>query len=112
MEPIQGEPIRNSFVFYRSFHEAINQLEANERLVMYEAITAYALDGVEPQLSGTCKIMWTFVKPLLDANWKKYRNGCKGREHGIKGGAPEGNQNAKREKDIFPKIPKQPLNNP
>ena len=115
MEPMQGEPIRDSFVCYRSFKTALDQLEANERLVMYESIFNYALDGVEPKLSGgTSKIVWTFVKPLLDANWRKYRNGCKGAPHGIKGGAPEGNQNAKnkKEEDIFPKIPKQPLNNP
>ena len=87
-------------------------MEVSERLAMYEAIVGYALDGKEPRLSGTSKIMWTFVKPLLDANWRKYHNGCKGREHGIKGGAPEGNQNAKKDKDIFPEIPKQPLNNP
>lgn len=116
MEHIQGEHIRQSFIFYRSFREAIDQLEAGERLAMYEAITGYALDGVEPQLIGTSKIMWTFVKPLLDANWRKYRNGCKGAEHGYKGGAPEGNTNAKKEKSIFPEVPKttprQPQNNP
>ena len=109
------EQTRNSFIFYRSFREALDQLEANERLVMYEAITAYALDGVEPQLSGTSRIMWTFVRPLLDANWRKYRNGCKGAEHGSKGGAPEGNKNAKKEKSIFVELPKttpkQPQNN-
>lgn len=98
------EKERGSFIFYRSFREAIDQLEANERLAMYEALTAYALDGVEPQLSGTSKIVWTFVKPLLDANWRKYINGCKGAPHGIKGGAPRGNTNAANKdlNDIFP----------
>lgn len=88
------EEKRDSFVFYRSFKEAIDQLGADERLEVYEAIVSYALDGVEPKMSGcTSKIVWIFVKPLLDANWKKYRNGCKGREHGIKGVAPKWDKN-------------------
>ena len=98
------EKKRDSFVFYRSFFDAISEMDDKERLFMYEAIIAYALDGKEPKLSGLglYKVIWTFVKPLLDANWKRYFNGCKGAPHGKKGGAPEGNQNALKDKtDIF-----------
>lgn len=97
---------RDSFVFYRSFRDAVQQIDKDDQLEVYKAIIDYALDGVEPQLSGTAKIIWTFVQPLLDANWRKYINGCKGGPHGIKGGAPKGNRNAANNPDdIF-------LNNP
>ena len=78
---------RESFVFYRSFYDAINKCPADSRLVLYEAITRYALDGIEPQFEGILDLVWTLVKPQLDANWKRYLNG-------FKGGAPVGNQNA------------------
>ena len=78
---------RESFVFYRSFYDAINKCPADSRLVLYEAITRYALDGIEPRFEGILDLVWTLVKPQLDANWKRYLNG-------FKGGAPVGNQNA------------------
>ena len=78
---------RESFVFYRSFYDAINKCPADSRLILYEAITRYALDGIEPRFKGILDLVWTLVKPQLDANWKRYLNG-------FKGGAPVGNQNA------------------
>lgn len=54
--------------------------------MVYRAVAQYALDKVEPQLDGIATILWTLIKPQLDANWRRYRNGCKG-------GAPVGNTN-------------------
>ena len=97
---------RDTFIFYRSFWEAINELPENEQLPMIKAICAYALDGNEPKFKGMAKVIWTLIRPLLYKGWVKYLNGCKGGEHGIKGGAPKGNKNASRT------TPKQPRNNP
>ena len=63
----------------------------------------YALDKKEPELTGFAKVLWKLIKPQIDANWVRFENGCKGGEHGFKGGAPMGNKNAEK---------KQPQNNP
>ena len=31
---------------------------------------------------------WKLIKPQLDANWRRYENGCKGRDYGQLGGNP------------------------
>lgn len=94
---------RNSFVFYRSFKESISNLSDKEKLIMYEAITDFALDMKEPTLTGFPQSLFTLIRPVLEANLKRWRNGCKGGEFGKYGGAPKGNKNAVKEK--------QPLNN-
>lgn len=70
---------RTSFVFYRSFYEAINGLPKNVRLEVYDAIAQYALNGTEPeQLSAMARSMMLLVKPQIDVNQRRYENGCKG----------------------------------
>lgn len=100
---------RESFVFYRSFQDAINEANEKEQLLIYRAIANYALNREEPQLVGMAKIAWVLIKPQLDANWRRYENGCKGAEYGKKGGAPRGNNNAVKQNN--PKTtPNQPQN--
>lgn len=57
---------KNGFTFFRSYYEAIRELEAEQRLELYDAITAYALDGVEPELSGVAKACFLLMRPVLD----------------------------------------------
>ena len=71
--------MRDSFIFYRSFAEAIKKLDSNEeRLAIYEAIIDYALDDKEPDLLNVPAMAYTLIKPQIDANNKKYWNGKKG----------------------------------
>lgn len=77
---------RDSFIFYRSFQNAINEASETEQLSIYRAIAGYALNMEEPNLSGVAKLAWLLIKPQLDANWRRFENGCKG-------GAPNGNKN-------------------
>lgn len=100
--------MRDSFIFYRSFQKAIDACSQDDQLLIYKAIANYALDRVEPDLSGVAQVCWVLIKPQLDANWKRYDNGCKGGEFGKKGGAPKGNKNANKGKTT----PKQPQENP
>lgn len=79
---------RDSFIFYRSFFEAIDEVDEKQQLIVYRAIAIYALNREEPKLDGIAKVLWRLIKPQLDANWKRYDNGCKGAEHGVKGGNP------------------------
>jgi hypothetical protein len=78
---------KNSFIFYRSFSECLKSLPDKERLILYDSIIDYALDEIEPNLDGCLKGMFALIKPQLDANIRRWKNGCKG-------GAPVGNQNA------------------
>ena len=80
-----------SFVVYKSFYEAIKDLDnPQDQLKLYNSMFNYCLYGEDPVLTGVCKIMWTLIKPQLDSNIKR-------REDGKKGGAPKGNSNAKKQ---------------
>lgn len=100
-------PCRESFVFYRSFYESIQGLPDRVQLALFQAVARYALDQVEPDFSGVpqqpfVEAIFAGIRPQLDANQKRFLNGYKGKEFGGRGGAPKGNQNAR----------KQPQNNP
>ena len=70
--------MRNSFVFYKSFAKSAQNLKNSDRLRLYDAIILYALDDVEPNLTGNAKALFTLIQPQLDANNKRYENGKKG----------------------------------
>lgn len=82
---------RESVLIYRSQYKAIKEIDdPAERAKCYEAILEYGLDREEPEgLEGIPKIVFIQAKPQIDANHKKYIDG-------LKGGAPEGNQNARK----------------
>jgi hypothetical protein len=104
---------RESFLFYKSFYEAIRLLPREVQGEIYTAIMEYGLYGKETEsLKPLARSIFTLVKPQLDANAVRYENGLKGGIHGNKGGAPKGNQNAKKDKNNPETTPKQPQNNP
>lgn len=70
------------------------------QLALYQAITHFALDLIEPCFDDNedkyiLEALWETIRPQLYANHQRYLNGQKG-------GAPNGNQNARK---------KQPKNN-
>ena len=77
--------MRDSFIFYRSFLKSIQHLDTNEQLELFLAIVEYGLDQREPEMSRYVRAVWESIKPQLDANQRKYENGCKG-------GKPKHNQ--------------------
>ncbi len=71
--------VQNSFVFYDSFRDAVEDMNDKDRLAFYEAIIDYSLDGKAPDnLSNELARMFKLVKPQLDANTKRKKNGKKG----------------------------------
>ncbi|WP_051698007.1 DUF6291 domain-containing protein [Prevotella sp. 10(H)] len=80
---------RDSFIFYRSFYEAIKDLDDTDQLNIYKAIIEYGLNGEISHLEGITKSLFTLIKPQLDANSRRYENGKKGAQHGKKGGRPK-----------------------
>ena len=69
---------RANFIMYRSFVEAMDILSDEDAGKLYKAVSRYALDGVEPELSGVLSGYFMLIKPQIDANNQKYENGCKG----------------------------------
>lgn len=93
---------RDSFIFYRSFFEAINDMPVKHQLKVYKAICSKSLNFAEVELKGISNTIFTLIKPQLEANNRRFINGSKGAEHGIKGGRP-----------VTPtETPKEPLANP
>lgn len=70
---------RESFVFYRSFYEALQDLKDKDRLKVYDAICNLALNEIDNnKFNGIAKTVFTLIKPQLEANTKKYKDGQKG----------------------------------
>ena len=68
---------KESFVFYRSFFEALSDLKDKERLALYDAICELALNENDTKLKGIAKTMFTLIKPQILSNTEKYKNGKK-----------------------------------
>ena len=43
--------MKDTMIFYRSFYEALKELNESDRLAIYDAIFSYGLDQIEPQLN-------------------------------------------------------------
>ena len=68
-----------SSIFYRSFFEAIDGLDDRTRLQVYDAYCRYIFRGIEPEnLCALAQIVWTLMKPQIDANISRISNGKKG----------------------------------
>lgn len=70
---------RESFIFYRSFYDAIKCMPQDVQAEIYPAICEYALFGKQPKnLSDVAKGMFALIKPNIDTNTTRYVNGSKG----------------------------------
>ena len=92
---------KRSFVFYDSFLEAMKHLNDAEFRECVLKIRDYALDGVDEESSSPMvNVIMAMAKPNLDSARRRYmasvENGKKGAEYGKLGGAPKGNQNARK----------------
>ena len=77
---------KDSFIFYRSFYEAIKDIPPEEQAAVFRAICEYALNGKKPKIKGTASGMFKLIVPQIDANNARYENGKKGgRPNKIKG---------------------------
>ena len=104
---------KNSFVFYDSFLSAMKHLNDAEFRECVMRIRDYALESIdEESQSPYVNIILAMAKPNLDSARRRYEvaveNGKKGAEFGKLGGAPKGNQNARKKQPLIqPQI--QPL---
>ena len=70
--------MREGYVFYRSFHEALKTLDPEQYKNVLMAINEYALYGTEPKLDGIEISLFLLIRPQLEANNRRYENGKKG----------------------------------
>ena len=68
---------RDSFIFYRSFYEALNDMPNESQLKIYQAIAMFSMDFKDPELTGIEATIFKLIKPQLEANNKRYENGSK-----------------------------------
>ena len=100
---------KRSFVMYDSFLEAMKHLNDAEFRECVLKIRDYALEGIEDESEyPMVNVIMSLAKPNLEAARRRYEtsieNGKKGAEFGKLGGAPKGNQNARKKQPL-----KQPL---
>ena len=88
---------RESFVFYQSFYKALNKLDATTYKKIMNAICEYGFTGfISTELTDIESVIFELIKPQLDANNKRYENGCKGGNPNFK----KGQTNPYYKKDI------------
>ena len=87
---------KDSFVFYRSFYEALQNVPKKHRTEVYEAVFEYAFESREPSISGVPRALWELIRPQLDASQKRYENAKKGAEYGKLGGRPRKKEENKK----------------
>lgn len=82
----------------REILETALKLKTKDQHALLDAIAHYSLYGELPhscKLTGTPEILWPMIKQQLDLGITKFLNGSKG-------GAPTGNQNARKEIRLSP----------
>ncbi len=71
--------MKDSFIFYRSFYEAIKILPDKKKLEIYEMIIELGLNfnKVESK-DNLIKSLFTLIEPQIASNNKRYEDGKKG----------------------------------
>lgn len=69
---------RKQFTFYASYYDAVKKLSKKDQLALLMAICAYAIDGVDANLSGGAASAFILIKPTLDASRRKAESGKRG----------------------------------
>ena len=99
------EAERDSMIFYKSFVDSIlviDDITTKEKV--FEAIAIYGIYGEEIELDGVAKALFVAFKAQIDANNKRYIDGCKGgrpkKTTGFETEKPLVSENEKTEKPL------------
>ena len=99
----------NSIVVLKTYWESIREFPSEQQLILWNSIFDYSFNDVEPELTGLTKSIWISIKPTIDSSMKRYKASV---ENGKKGGAPKGNNNAKKQpENNLQTTQEQPTNN-
>lgn len=82
--------MRNSFIFFFSWRDALSGCSPEVRLEVYDAVIEYAASGTLPQMKPVSQIAFNFIKRDIDRNNERYDEILEiRREAGRKGGRPK-----------------------
>ena len=95
---------KNSFVFYRSFLDALKELEAQDFKDAVIALAEYGLDQKEPECTGVVKAIFSLCRPILDTNYQKWVKSKSG-------GRPKKSETIEKPSDNHDETIKKPLDN-
>lgn len=97
---------RESFVFYRSFYDAILDLDAEQTRMLLIAVCERALNWADVEINDkVARMAMNLIRPQLDANTKRFMDGQKWWQYWHLWWAPKGNSNAGK---TWENISKQP----
>ena len=85
---------KNSFVFYETFESVIEELPEEMQLKFYKYITQYGLHGIEPEVTGIEKAIWTQIQFSIDQAQNRRKRAI---ENGNKGGRPNKTETQKNQ---------------
>lgn len=60
--------MRDSFVFYRSFYESMQDLPDDYKINVFTALCEYALNGNEVEMDAITGAIFKLMRPQIDAN--------------------------------------------
>jgi len=72
---------RDSFIFYRSFFDAMLPLNNDQKAELMQSICKFALDHEEVAEDSLVKAMFSLIKPQLEANYNRWINGNKPKQN-------------------------------
>ena len=103
---------QEKITFYRRWSETTQDLPADARLEVYDAIVQYAFEGTIREFgSSLAKVAFQFIKQEIDNDNKRQAEiSAKRRSAGKQGGAPKNNRNAIRNKEQ--EQPEEPISAP
>ena len=95
---------RECFGFYRSWWKALKCLPNEQKLLLFDAILEYSFTGVAPELpTDISQALWESWLPTMKRNMLQYLKSKKG-------GAPKGNQNARKQSENNPETTRKQAN--
>lgn len=98
---------RDSFVFYRTWRDALKKLPDELRLQAYDATIDYALDNEITELPPLVAYALEFIKPSLDRDRTKYEAMCERNKRNSKNAGRPKIENNPEKSTGFPSIPTQ-----
>lgn len=88
---------KDNFIFYRQWWESIRELEPEQQSRVYDALMRFAFEGIEPT-DTIARAVTTLMRSTIKRDLEKYERMCeRNRVNGLRGGAPKGNDNARKQ---------------
>ena len=70
--------MRDGFIFYKSYYDAMQKLPEAEFCRLMHAVCDFAYNGVTPELDGVCDLVFGLIAPTLTAACKRHDQAVKG----------------------------------